>query len=123
MSENPPIELPHLMPVLEALPNEEASEFLDDLFVTFNAQIEPRLPELNRAVEQHQPEPLRKVVHFIAGSASNMGMTRLAALCRNTEQAIKANAFDEYETFARQFDAELAQGRKAFEKLLASYSS
>lgn len=40
-------------------------------------------------------EEMREIVHSIAGSAANMGMARLAGLCRGVEQAIiEGNSFE-----------------------------
>ncbi|MGB0408927.1 MAG: Hpt domain-containing protein [Opitutales bacterium] len=74
-------------------PNALALE-LFKLHETESAEKLADLAEICRARDGHA---LRKIVHFIAGSAGNLGLVRLTALYRGIEQAIDVGRLEDYE--------------------------
>lgn len=94
--------------------------FWEDLMHTFYSEVMPRLSEIRTAAADRDVQTLRKLAHFIAGSSANIGMKRLAALCRNIESEIDSETFTQYEAVLahvqREYEvasAEMAQLMKA----------
>lgn len=71
-------------------------DLLDELIDTFTTECEPRLGMLDMACQAKDTEEIRSHTHFIAGSAANIGLLRLATLCRNIEEQIKESRYTEY---------------------------
>lgn len=68
------------------------SEFFDDLIDTFKEEAEPRITALKEREGPPEPAIIRRDAHFIAGSASNIGLFRLAHICRRIEQLCDAGS-------------------------------
>ncbi len=69
------------------------AEFWEDMLNTFTAEVEPRFALIEQACTSEDAPNLRKYVHFIAGSAANLGLQRLSRLCRNVENALDDGVF------------------------------
>ena len=66
-----------------------------DIFALFREESGSRVAALESYEGGASDGELREIIHFISGSAANLGLLRLAALCRGVEQAIhEARPFD-----------------------------
>lgn len=72
-------------------------ELLDELAETFENECAPRLDLIEQNCLTSDLDELRQNIHFIAGSAANIGLFRLAELCRNVEMQIKEGRFAAFE--------------------------
>lgn len=59
-----------------------------ELFELFQTELTSKLDTLTDLCAKGDVDALRQVVHFIAGSAGNLGLARLCAFCRGIEGAI-----------------------------------
>lgn len=59
-----------------------------EIFGLFREECGSRVEAVERFFGQAADTVYRENIHFIAGSAANLGMARLAGLCRGVEQAI-----------------------------------
>lgn len=66
-----------------------------ELFGLFKTESEEKLQELSRACAENDETRLLKIVHFIAGSSSNLGLLRLACFYRALERALEAGRFND----------------------------
>ncbi|MGF1451929.1 MAG: Hpt domain-containing protein [Opitutales bacterium] len=107
-------EIPPEYPILDAdqveMLKEAGEGLLEDLIETFREECEPRLELVRQQAEAHNAEGLRAVVHFIAGSAANVGLSRLAELCRSIEYQIKEDRFSAFEETPDYVSTEFAHG-------------
>jgi HPt (histidine-containing phosphotransfer) domain-containing protein len=89
-----------------------------DLVELFQTECGQKLDTLHAACAQDDARALRHIVHFIAGSAGNLGLARLHAFYRAIERAIVAKSLPdltlceapirkEYETACEALQAEL----------------
>ncbi|MDQ8193092.1 Hpt domain-containing protein [Coraliomargarita sp. SDUM461004] len=67
---------------------EEDQELARELFGLFVSESEAKLAALSQVCAQGDRAHLSNIVHFIAGSAGNLGLARLAAFYRGVEHAI-----------------------------------
>ena len=68
---------------------------LSEIYGLFREEAGSRVAALDSISDKATGGEFREAVHFIAGSAANLGMARLAGLCRGVEQAIlEGTAFD-----------------------------
>lgn len=84
---------------------------LFELFVTESAEKLDALPEV---CAQGDALKLRNIVHFIAGSAGNLGLARLAAFYRAIERAIDEGALTEISDCEPPIRQEFEYAREAF---------
>jgi HPt (histidine-containing phosphotransfer) domain-containing protein len=99
---------------------EAGPEFWEDIIGTFESEIGPRFGLIEQACASGDATNLRKSIHFIAGSAANLGLSRLSALCRNIENAIDAGRFEDYEACAEAVRWEYDNALEAVRKSLAA---
>ena len=101
-------------PILDAeqvaMLREAGEGLLEDLIATFDEECEPRLDDVTQACGAQDAVALRESIHFIAGSAANIGLLRLAELCRNIEFQIKENRFGAYTETSDTVRTEYAHG-------------
>ena len=64
------------------------TELAGELFELFESESMAKLDALPKVCEQGDALALRNIVHFIAGSAGNLGLARLAAFYRGIERAL-----------------------------------
>lgn len=67
---------------------DDGTEIVRELFDLFLKESGARLPELRGFCAANDQSSVRKTIHFIAGSAANIGMCRLATYFRAIENAI-----------------------------------
>ena len=63
-------------------------EILSDILNTFEAECKASLDKFDRACAHQDEQKVLKLAHFMAGSASNIGLLRFSNLCRMVEATI-----------------------------------
>jgi len=86
--------------LLMAEDGDEASSLASELFVLYYNESMEKLKSLPGICEKRDAEALQRLVHFIAGSAGNLGLMRLSAFYRGIEQAIDAGELEDYDACA-----------------------
>jgi HPt (histidine-containing phosphotransfer) domain-containing protein len=66
----------------------EGGSLLGELFEMFESESGQRLEDLGSICARNDLEELRRIIHFVVGSASNIGLLRLSSYYRDIEQAI-----------------------------------
>lgn len=68
--------------------DEDSTAIVRELFDLFYSESTAKLKGLNQICMANALEDLRKLVHFIAGSAGNLGLARLSEYYRAIERSI-----------------------------------
>lgn len=96
----------------------EAHCLAKELFEIYSIEAREKLLKLEGACAERNAQEVRNIVHFIAGSASNLGLARFSAFCRATEKAIDEGKFTDFErapeVIRGEFDAACESFRAAF---------
>lgn len=99
--------------------DEECADSLaSELFTLYRTEASQKLTELEEICARQDADALRKLVHFIAGSAGNLGLMRLDAFYRGIEHAIDAGVLEDYEACSRLIPREFELSCKAFSESL-----
>jgi HPt (histidine-containing phosphotransfer) domain-containing protein len=96
----------------------EVNSLARELITIYEAEAARKLSELDQICRNRDCDALRKLVHFIAGSAGNLGMMRLCAFYRGIERAIDAGVLEDYEACAKFIPLEFDLGCKHFTRTL-----
>jgi HPt (histidine-containing phosphotransfer) domain-containing protein len=104
--------------LLMAEDEEESKSLARELFTLYETESREKLAEIDRICRERDSDALRKLVHFIAGSAGNLGLTRLDAFYRGIEQAIDYGELDDFQACARLIPGEFERSCEAFCKAL-----
>ena len=104
--------------LLMADDEEEANSLARELFTLYETESREKLAGLDRICRERDGDALRKLVHFIAGSAGNLGLARLSAFYRGIEQAIDDGVLDDFEACARLIPREFELSCEGFCKAL-----
>lgn len=96
---------------------EAGQEFWDDLIRTFETEVAPRFSEIRDTAQTKDAQGLRRIAHFVAGSAANMGLLRLSTLCRNIEREIDDQRFKAWEDVMPQVQREYEAALEAIRRL------
>ena len=67
---------------------DDSTALVRELFDLFQGESSEKLTELGAACAANDVIELRKIVHFIAGSAGNLGLSYLSGFYRSIEQAL-----------------------------------
>lgn len=97
---------------------EESDSLAHELFALYETETSQRLAGLFQICCERDSDELRKLVHFIAGSAGNLGLARLSAFCRGIEHAIDEGALEDYEACAELIPREFKLSCEKFSKEL-----
>ena len=100
--------------LLMAEDEEDSKSLARELFTLYETESREKLAEIDRICRERDSDALRKLVHFIAGSAGNLGLTRLHAFYRGIEQAIDDGELDDFQACARLIPREFERSCKAF---------
>jgi len=68
--------------------DEDSTSLVRELFDLFESESREKLEHLSEVCERNDAIGLRKIVHFVAGSAGNLGLSRLCGFYRAIERAI-----------------------------------
>ncbi len=97
---------------------ESVKSLATELFAIYRAESDEKLAELDAICRARDSGALRKLVHFIAGSAGNLGMMRLHEICRGIERAIDAGELKDFEACAKLIPSEFELGCQRFTQTL-----
>jgi HPt (histidine-containing phosphotransfer) domain-containing protein len=97
---------------------DETNLLIREIFAIYQTEAVEKLSELDQICRNRDGEALRKLVHFIAGSAGNLGMMRLCAFYRGIERAINAGVLEDYEACAKLIPREYDLGCEQFTRTL-----
>lgn len=96
----------------------EAHCLAHELFEIYEQEAWQKIEELDGACSARDGDKLRYIVHFIGGSAGNLGLVRLSGICRAVERAIDKRQFDDYgqapEVIRAEFNLACEHFREAF---------
>lgn len=84
--------------------------FLEDLVDEYSGEVDQRIERISESCRKGDLEALRIDIHYIAGSSANIGLLRLAELCRNIEMQIKEDRFAAIEKVHMAVGTEYAYG-------------
>lgn len=96
----------------------EVNSLARELFTIYQAEAVGKLSELDQICRDRDHDALRKLVHFIAGSAGNLGMLRLCAFYRGIEKAIDAGVLEDYAACARLIPREYELSCRYFTRIM-----
>ena len=85
-----------------------------ELFELFQGESADKLNSLDAVCATNDAEELRRVVHFIAGSAGNLGLASLSGFYRSVEQAIDEGTLTELSQCAAPIRDAFASACEAF---------
>ena len=71
--------------------DDDQGSLVNEMIALFLRDGAPRVTEICRALEEADADALAKTAHALKGGASNLGATRVAALCKAIEDAARAN--------------------------------
>ena len=71
--------------------DDDQGSLVNEMITLFLRDGAPRVAEICRAFEVADADALAKTAHALKGGASNLGATRVAALCKAIEDAARAN--------------------------------
>ena len=94
--------------------DEDPTALVRELFGLFETESRAKLIELDRVCMVNAVVDLRKIVHFVAGSAANLGLARLAVFYRAIERAIESGQLTELSTAAQPIRTEFEAASVAF---------
>jgi FOG: HPt domain len=66
-----------------------------ELFGLFKSESDPKLDQLAEICASNDSAQLRKIVHFIAGSAGNIGLNQLSLALRRVEEGIDSGEIED----------------------------
>ncbi len=79
----------HIDMILMVDEGEDPNSLIVELFDLFTGESSRKLQTLDAVCEVNDVLELRDMLHFVAGSAGNLGLARLCAFYRGIEQAIE----------------------------------
>lgn len=99
--------------------DEDTTDLVRELIELFETESRAKLIELDKVCMIDAVVDLRKMVHFVAGSAGNLGLARLAAFYRAVEQAIDSGQLielcDAAQPIRDEFESAIAAFRIEFD--------
>lgn len=96
----------------------EGLELAREIFSIFAEESAAKLAELDSVCASNDLARMRYIVHFIAGSAGNLGLARLCGFYRGIEQALDHQQIDSILDFAEPIRAEYEVAHTAYEQEL-----
>jgi HPt (histidine-containing phosphotransfer) domain-containing protein len=100
---------------------DQAKVLIEDLKNSFVQSWSSRRGELEEACEVRDSGGLRKVAHALSGSAGNLGLGRLASICREIEMLIDSKGEPEYEFYpgliVRTYEASISELEEYISKI------
>ena len=96
--------------------DDDSTALVRELFDLFQGESSDKLKDLDAVCAAGDAAELRKIVHFIAGSAGNLGLAYLSGFYRGVEQAIDEGRLTELSHCAKPV-------RIAFEDACDAFSS
>ncbi|MEO0509882.1 MAG: Hpt domain-containing protein [Verrucomicrobiota bacterium] len=100
--------------LLMADSGDDGSALAAELFELYESESLEKLSELEEVCRDRDAAALRKLVHFIAGSAGNLGLARMSAFYRGIEIAIDGGLLEDFEACAKLIPQEFKLSCKLF---------
>lgn len=97
---------------------EDSSSLAAELFELYRTGAVEKLAQLDQICAERDGVSLRKLVHYIAGSAGNLGLMRLHSFYRGIEEAIEHGVLEDFEACARLIPIEFELSCRAFSQAL-----
>ncbi|MGJ8650545.1 MAG: Hpt domain-containing protein [Opitutaceae bacterium] len=94
---------------------EDSTSLIRELFDLFEGESREKLLSLDRVCEANDLAELRRVVHFVAGSAGNLGLARLSAFYRAIERSVDTGALNQIADCASPIRSEFEVACVAFQ--------
>lgn len=98
---------------------EDSHALIKELFQLFSGESEEKLKGLSAACAANDLLGVRKIVHFVAGSAGNLGLPRLAGFYRAVERAIDEGMLTDVRHCEAPIRSEFVEGCRAFREEFA----
>jgi len=93
---------------------EDPTALVRELFHLFVAESEEKLAGVSEVCAANDLPELRKIVHFVAGSAGNLGLVRLCRFYREIEHAIDDGRLKTIANCERPIRSEFVKAVEAF---------
>ncbi len=93
----PPMNREQLDMLLMTDDEEETNALAKELFEIYESESREKLKQIDGVCAARDAQGLRNIVHFIAGSAGNLGLSRLSAFYRAIEKTIDEGDFSDFE--------------------------
>ena len=93
---------------------DDSTALVRELFGLFEGESRQKLEALDQVCQANDVVELRQILHFVAGSAGNLGMARLSMYYRAIEKAIDAGMLTEIDSGTDQIRAEFESASAAF---------
>ena len=93
---------------------EDSTALVRELFDLFKGESVGKLLELSNVCAANDADELRKIVHFIAGSAGNLGLSYLSGFYRSIEQALDVGTLTELSPCEEPIRSAFADACEAF---------
>lgn len=116
----PLVDREHLDMLFTLDEDENSSAFAQELLALYRTEALEKLAGLERICRDRDAVALKKLVHFIAGSAGNLGLIRVSVFCRGIEEAIREGVLQDYEACAKLIPYEFELSCQAFMDLVKS---
>lgn len=116
----PVIDREQLEMLLMADEGEDAKGLVREIYQIFRDESDEKLTKLEAISAANDHLELRNLVHFIAGSAGNLGMLRLHAFYRGIEESIDTQKLNEVAPLVDAIRSEYTNACEAFEQDLLS---
>lgn len=93
---------------------DDSTALVRELFDLFQGESSNKLKSLDAVCAANDADELRRMVHFIAGSAGNLGLAHLSGFYREVEQAIDEGRLTELSHCAKPIRTAFEDACKAF---------
>lgn len=97
---------------------EDSQSLASELFTLYKTESVEKLALLDQICRDRDSVALKRVVHFIAGSAGNLGLMRLDAFYRGIEHAINQGVLEDYGACAELIPREFELSCEEFSRAL-----
>lgn len=112
----PVLEREQLEMLLMADDDEDGLEIIREIFEIFCRESSEKFSGLDAACLEGDQTTLRKMVHFVAGSAGNLGLSRMCGFYRAIEQAIDTGTLVDLSQCAEPIRKEFEYGCEVFQQ-------
>ena len=92
---------------LSATAGDSACEFFRDVIDAYKAECKACIEEFSTACSLQALNRIERSAHAIAGSSANLGLVRLAKLCKNIENACLSGVFNSFDASLKELNHEL----------------
>ena len=114
----PTIDREQLEMLLMADEGEDATGLVREIYELFRKESDEKLAKLDAICAANDLLGLRNAVHFVAGSAGNLGMVRLNAFLRAIEEAVDKQEINGAASLLAPIRSEYTTACEAFEQEL-----